>query len=102
MTPDATILANSGGALAGPGGVAALVLTFLGAPQGRVLATAYVSTEGCQPAFFAVGSQKITNDTRTWNARGVTALGVPFAGHAFAGTVLKTAGSKWNLAVYTS
>jgi hypothetical protein len=86
----------------GPGGVAALVLTFLGAPQGRVLATAYVSTEGCEPVFFAVGSQKIINDTRTWNAPGVTELGVPFRGRTFAGTVLKTAGSKWNLAFYSS
>jgi hypothetical protein len=84
----------------GPGGVAALVLTFLAAPQGRVLATAFVSTEGCEPVLFTVGSQMITNDTQTWNARGVTALGVPFGGRAFAGTVLKTAGSKWNLAAY--
>jgi hypothetical protein len=85
----------------GGGEVAALVLTFLAAPQGRVLATAYVSTEGCEPVLFAVGSQKITNDTRTWNAPEVTGLGVPFRGRAFAGTVLKTAGSKWNLGAYT-
>ncbi|HEX3958784.1 MAG TPA: hypothetical protein VHZ03_19515 [Trebonia sp.] len=85
----------------GPGGVAALVLTFLAAPQGRVLATAFVSMEGCMQVLFAVGSQKITNDTTTWNAHGVTALGVPFRGQALAGTVLKTAGSKWNLAAYT-
>jgi hypothetical protein len=86
----------------GPGGVAALLLTFLTAPQGRVLATAYVSTEGCEPVFFAVGSQKIINDTRTWNAPGVTELGVPFHGRAFADTVLKTAGSQWNLGAYSS
>ena len=86
----------------GPGGIAALVLTFLSAPQGKVLATAYINTEGCEQVLFAVGSQKITNDTRTWYAPGVTALGVPFGGSAFAGTVLKTAGSKWNLAAYTS
>ena len=86
----------------GPGGVAALVLTFLAAPQGKALATAYISTEGCEPVFFAVGAQKIINDTRTWNAPGVTELGVPFRGRALAGTVLKTAGSKWNLAAYTS
>ena len=84
-----------------PGGVAALVLTFLAAPQGRVLATAYVSREGCEQVLFAVGSQKITNDTRTWNAPGVTELGVPFRGQALAGTVLKTASSKWDLAAYT-
>lgn len=86
----------------GPGGVAALVLTFLAAPQGRVLATAYVNTEGCEQVLFAVGAQKIINDTRTWNAPGVTALGVPFHGLSFADTVLQTVGSKWNLATYTS
>jgi hypothetical protein len=32
---------------------------------------------------------------------GVATFGVPFGGRAFAGTVLKTAGSKWNLAAYT-
>jgi hypothetical protein len=79
-----------------------LVLTFLAAPQGRILATALVNGGGCQQVVFAVGASKLTNDTRTWNARGVTALGVPFRGRAFAGTVLKTAGSKWNLAVYSS
>jgi hypothetical protein len=81
----------------GPGGAAALVLTFLTAPQGRILATAFVTVEGCEQVLFAVGPQKITNNTSTWNARGVTALGVPFRGQAFAGTVLKAAGSKWNL-----
>ena len=83
----------------GPGesAVSALVLTFLAAPQGRVLATAYVSTEGCEPVFFAVGTQKIIDDTRTWNAPGVIELGVPFQGRALAGTVLKTAGSTWSL-----
>jgi hypothetical protein len=86
----------------GRGEVAALVLTFLAAPRGKGLATAYVSTEGCEPVFFAVGSQQITNNTRTWNAPGVTELGVPFGGRAFAGTVLKTAGSKWSLGAYTS
>ena len=86
---------------AGTGEVAALVLTFLAAPQGRVLATAYVSTEGCESVLLAVGSHKITNDTRTWNAPEVTGLGVPFRGRAFAGTVLKTAGLKWNLGAYT-
>jgi hypothetical protein len=84
----------------GRGEVMALVLTFLSAPQRRVLATAYVSTEGCQPAFFAVGSQKITNDTRTWNAPGVTELGEPYRGRALASTILKTAGSKWKLGTY--
>jgi hypothetical protein len=84
----------------GRGEVMALVLTFLSAPQGRVLATAYVSTEGCQSAFFAVGSQKITSDTRTWNAPGVVELGVPYQGRAFADTILKTAGSKWRLGAY--
>lgn len=86
----------------GRGEVAALVLTFLAAPRGKGLATAYVSTEGCEPVFFAVGSQQITNNTRTWNAPGVTELGVPFGGRAFAGTVLKTVGSKWSLGAYTS
>jgi hypothetical protein len=83
----------------GPGGssVVALVLTFLAAPQGRVLATAYVSTEGCEPVFFAVGTQKIIDDTRTWNAPGVIELGVPFQGRTLASTVLKTAGLTWSL-----
>jgi hypothetical protein len=84
----------------GRGEVMALVLTFLSAPQGRVLATAYVSTEGCQPTFLAVGTQKITSDTRTWNAPGVTALGEPYQGRALADTILNTAGSKWKLGVY--
>jgi hypothetical protein len=85
----------------GRGEVEALVLTFLAAPQGRVLATAYVSTEGCEPVFLAVGPHTITSNTRTWNAPGVAELGVPFRGRAFAGTVLKAAGSKWNLGAYT-
>jgi hypothetical protein len=85
----------------GPGGVAALVLTFLSAPRGSVLATAYVNVEGCEQVLLAVGQQKLTNDTSTWNAPGVTALGVPFQGQALAGTVLKTVGSKWNLAAYS-
>ena len=84
----------------GRGEVEALVLTFLSAPRGRVLATAYVSTEGCQPALLAVGSQKITSDTRTWNAPGVTELGEPYRGRALAGTILNTAGSKWRLGAY--
>ena len=37
----------------------------------------------------------------TWNAPWVTELGVPFGGRAFAGSVLKTAGSTWNLGAYT-
>jgi len=85
----------------GPGGTAGLVLTFLAAAAGRVLATAYVSIEGCEQVLFAAGGQEITNDTRTWNAPGVTDLGVPYRGAALAGTVLKTVGSKWDLAAYT-
>jgi hypothetical protein len=85
----------------GRGEVMALVLTFLSAPQGRVLATAYVSTEGCQPVLFAVGSQKITSDAGPWNAHGVTALGVPYQGRALAGAILKAAGSKWALGAYS-
>jgi hypothetical protein len=85
-----------------PGGALALVLTFLAGPQERVLATAYVNMKDCEQVLLAVGPHKITNDTRTWNAPGVTELGVPHQGHAFAGTVLKTVGSKWNLAAYTS
>ena len=84
----------------GRGDVEALVLTFLSAPHGTVLATAYVSTEGCQPALLAVGPQKITSDTRTWNAPGVTELGEPYGGRALAGTILNTAGSKWKLGTY--
>ena len=84
----------------GRGDVEALVLTFLSAPHGTVLATAYVSTEGCQPALLAVGSQKITSDTQTWNAPGVTELGEPYGGRALAGTILNTAGSKWKLGAY--
>ena len=77
-----------------------LVLTFLAAPQGRVLATALVQTGYCEEVFFTVGTSKITNNTQTWSARGVVGLGVPYQGHVLAGTVLKTAGSKWNLAAY--
>jgi len=77
-----------------------LVLTFLAAPQGRVLATALVQTGYCEEVFFTVGTSKITNYTQTWYARGVVGLGVPYQGHVLAGTVLKTAGSKWNLAAY--
>jgi hypothetical protein len=77
-----------------------LVLTFLAAPQGRVLATALVQTGYCEEVFFTVGTSKITNYTQTWYAPGVVGLGVPYQGHVFAGTVLKTAGSKWNLAAY--
>jgi hypothetical protein len=84
----------------GRGEVKALVLTFLSAPRGRVLATVYVSTEGCQPAFLAAGPQKITGDTRTQNAPGVTELGEPYQGRALAGTILNTAGSKWKLGAY--
>jgi len=86
----------------GPGGTAALMLTFLTAPRGRVLATAMVELEGCEPVIFAAGATKITNDTRTWSAPGVATLGVPFQGSALAATVLKTAGTKWNLAAYTT
>jgi len=82
-------------------GTAALVLTFLAAPKGRVLATAMVELEGCEPVIFAPGTTKITDDTRTWSAPGVATLGVPLQGNALAVTVLKTAGSKWNLASYT-
>jgi hypothetical protein len=85
----------------GPGGTAALVLTFLAAPKGRVLATAMAELEGCQPVIFAPGTTKITNDTQTWSAPGVVMLGVPFQGNALAVTVLKTVGSKWNLASYS-
>ncbi len=79
-----------------------LILTFLAAPQGRVLATALVQTGYCEEVLFTVGTSKITNDTQTWNASGVVPLGVPYQGHVLAATVLKTAGSKWNLAAYSS
>jgi hypothetical protein len=79
-----------------------LVLTFLAAPQGRVLASAIVNTGGCEPVIFAAGTAQLTNDTRTWTAPGVTTIGVPFRGQALAASVLKTAGSTWNLAAYTS
>jgi hypothetical protein len=78
-----------------------LVLTFLAAPRGRVLATALVQTGYCEEVFFTVGTGKITNNTQTWSARGVVGLGVPYQGHVLAGTVLKTAGSTWNLASYS-
>jgi hypothetical protein len=78
-----------------------LVLTFLAAPQGRVLATALVQTGYCQEVFFTVGASKLTNNSQTWSARGVVGLGVPYQGQALAATVLKTAGSKWNLASYS-
>ena len=79
-----------------------LVLTFLAAPGGRVLATALVNTGLCEPVIFAAGTAQLTNDTRTWTAPGVTTLGVPFRGQALAASVLKTAGSTWNLHAYTS
>jgi hypothetical protein len=82
-------------------GTAALVLTFLAAPKGRVLATAMVELEGCEPVIFAPGTTKITDDTQTWSAPGVATLGVPLHGNALAATVLKTVGSKWNLASYS-
>jgi hypothetical protein len=85
----------------GRGEVTALVLTFLSAQRGPVLATAYVSTEGCQPAFLAVGPQKITSNTRTWSAPGVTELGVPYQGRALAAAILAAAGSKWSLGNYS-
>jgi len=78
-----------------------LVLTFLAAPQGRVLATALVQTGYCEEVFFTVGTSKITNNTQTWSAPGVVGLGVPYQGHVLAATVLKAADSKWNLAAYT-
>jgi hypothetical protein len=86
----------------GPGGTAALVLTFLAAPQGRVLATAMVELELCQPVIFAAGATKLTSDTRTWTGPGAATLGVPFQGKALAAGVLKTVGPKWDLAAYTS
>jgi hypothetical protein len=86
----------------GPGsGGGFLVLTFLAAPQGRVLATAMVELGGCEPVIFAPGATKINNDIETWSAPGVATLGVPFQGNALAVTVLKTVGSKWNLASYS-
>lgn len=79
-----------------------LVLTFLVAPRGRTLATALVNGGGCQPVVFAVGASKLTSDFTTWMAARSLMLGVPYGGHAFAETVLKTVGSKWNLAFYSS
>jgi hypothetical protein len=77
-----------------------LVLTFLAAPRGRVLATALVQTGYCEEVFFTVGTGKITNNIQTWYARGVVGLGVPYQGHVLAATILKAAGSMWNLAAY--
>jgi len=65
-------------------------------------ATAMAELELCQPVIFAVGATELSNDTRTWTGPGVATLGVPFQGKALAAGVLKTAGSKWNLAAYTS
>jgi hypothetical protein len=78
-----------------------LVLTFLAAPQGRVLATALVQTGYCEEVFFTVGTGKLTDNTQTWSAPGVVGLGMPYQGHVLAATVLKTAGSKWSLAAYS-
>lgn len=78
-----------------------LVLTFLAAPQGKVLATALIQTGYCEEVFFTVGTGKITNNTQTWSAPGVVGLGVPYQGHVLAATILKTAGSTWNLAAYS-
>jgi hypothetical protein len=83
------------------GGLAALVLTFLAAPQGRVLATAVVDLEGCEPVGFAAGAVKDTAELPSVRG-GFPALGMPYRGHAFAVAVLKTAGSTWNLAAYSS
>jgi hypothetical protein len=80
----------------GGGAGADLVLTFLAAPKGRVLATALVTGDGCQPVIFGASATKITEST-PWSATGVTVLGVPYGGHALAVTVLKTADLKWNL-----
>jgi hypothetical protein len=77
-----------------------LVLTFLAAPRGRVLATALVQTGYCEEAFFTAGTSKITSNIQTWHARGVAGLGVPYQGHVLAATILKTAGSTWDLAAY--
>jgi hypothetical protein len=49
----------------------------------------------------ATGATKVTDDTRTWNALGIATLGVPFHGNALSVTVLKTVGTKWNLAFYS-
>jgi hypothetical protein len=78
-------------------GGAALVVTFRAAPKGRVLATAAAELEGCQPVLFARGTAKVTSDS----SPGVTMLGVPSQGTALAESVLKTAGSTWNLASYS-
>jgi hypothetical protein len=79
-----------------------LVLTFLAAPRGRVLATALVQTGYCEEVFFTVGPHKLTSNTQTWHAPGVAGLGVPYQGHVLAAAVLKAAGAKWNLADYSS
>jgi hypothetical protein len=86
----------------GIGTGADLMLTFLAAPKGRVLATAFVTTAGCQQVMFATGATKITNNIETWMAAGVATLGVPYQGHALAVSVLKTAGLQWNLAFRSS
>jgi hypothetical protein len=79
---------------------AELVLTFLAAPRGRVLATALVQTGYCEEVFFTVGTGKLTNNVQTWSAPGVVGLGVPYQGHVLAAAILKTAGSTWNRAAY--
>ncbi|MGH3291986.1 MAG: hypothetical protein ACRDP7_09290 [Trebonia sp.] len=81
----------------GPGTGADLVLTFLTAQKGRVLATAIVTGDGCQTVIFATGTTKITEATPWAETAGVVGLGVPFQGHALAVSVLKTVGLKWNL-----
>jgi hypothetical protein len=80
----------------GTGTGADLRLTFLTAPKGRVLASALVTGDGCQPVIFGAGATKITGVT-PWSTPGVTALGVPYDGHALAVTVLKSAGLEWKL-----
>lgn len=78
-----------------------LVLVFQAARPGRTLATAYINGGGCQVVLLGMGAAKLTVGT-PWSARGVTALGVPYSGHAFALTVMKAAGSTWNLAFSAS
>jgi hypothetical protein len=78
-----------------------LMLTFLTAPKGRVLATALIEGSACQAVIFATGATKISEAT-PWDAAGVTALGVPFQGHTLAVSVLQAAGLTWNLPFQSS
>ena len=59
-------------------------------------------TLASEPAGRSVSVPEPQLDTQTWTGPGVATLGVPFHVKALAAGVLKTVGSKWDLAADTS